>query len=195
VQTLKPKVILNNGNKLVLEVKVNQTTPLTIKWFRNGVALSEKSLGGRVKFGFSAGVYTLTIEKTCFDTDGGVFTFAIKDFKNNKIVYSNCNVIILDDQTGEQSKRVETQFLKAASPTGEVSEQIMAQLAEESAKSTLVEEPSRPPVLMQRTELLKAIENQNIEIVAIIDAHPQVTSNLFRNFNTENNYKGKNILE
>jgi hypothetical protein len=182
VVTLKPKVILGNGKKLVLEVKVNQTAPLTTKWFRNGVALSEKSLGNRVKFSFSAGTYYLTIEKANFQTDGGVYTFAIKDFKNNKIVYSNCNVIILDDQTGEKSKRVETQFLKAASPTGEVSEQIIAQITEQPYA---VEEVCLAPVLMQRTELLKAIEGQHIELTAIIDAHPHVSSkNIIFNIQT-----------
>lgn len=47
----------------------------------------------------------------------------------------------------------------------------------DSTKST--QEAKRPPVLLQRTELLKAIENQSIEIFALIDANPCPKSKYF----------------
>lgn len=45
-------------------------------------------------------------------------------------------------------------------------------IEEEKQKEKPIEELQRPPVILQRTELLKAIENQSIEIIALIDAYP-----------------------
>ena len=45
-------------------------------------------------------------------------------------------------------------------------------IEEEKQKEKPTEELQRPPVILQRTELLKAIENQSIEIIALIDAYP-----------------------
>lgn len=45
-------------------------------------------------------------------------------------------------------------------------------IEEEKQKEKPTEELQRPPVILQRTEFLKAIENQSIEIIALIDAYP-----------------------
>lgn len=44
------------------------------------------------------------------------------------------------------------------------------------SSTSLSNDIKRPPVVLQKTELLKAIENQNIEIIAVIDANPQPKS-------------------
>lgn len=53
-------------------------------------------------------------------------------------------------------------------------------LEEEKTSSNLsvkeVQEQNRPPVLLQRTELLKALENHNVEFLAVIDSYPAPTS-------------------
>ena len=52
-------------------------------------------------------------------------------------------------------------------------------IEDNSALDKLSKEINRPPVLLQRTELLKAIENQNIEIMALIDASPILKGIIF----------------
>jgi hypothetical protein len=86
--------LLKNGNRLVLNVLVNFEKQLETKWFRNGVCLDQYLNQKRFKSNFNNGLYTLSIENVIADSDFGVYTFAIKDFQENKILKSNSYVFI-----------------------------------------------------------------------------------------------------
>lgn len=91
VKPLEKKLVVSKERELKLQVQVNCTKPLIYGWFKNGVLIDEKT--EKMNTSFNNGVYELLIEQPNIDECNGVFSFAVKNLKDDS--FKSCSSVVL----------------------------------------------------------------------------------------------------
>ena len=91
VKPLEKKLVVSKESELRLQVQVNCNKPLIYGWFKNGVLIDEKA--EKMSTSFDNGVYTLLIEQPNIEECNGVFSFAVKNLKDDS--FKSCSSVVL----------------------------------------------------------------------------------------------------
>lgn len=81
VKPLEKKLVVSKEKELKLQVQCNCDKPLIYGWFKNGVLIDENA--EKMTTSFENGVYTLLIQQPDIEMCNGVFSFAVKNIKDN----------------------------------------------------------------------------------------------------------------
>ncbi len=90
VKPLERKLVVSKEKELKLEVKVNCEKLLIYGWFKNGVLVDETT--EKMKTSFENGTYSLVIEQPDIEMCNGVFSFAVKNIKDNS--FKSCSAFV-----------------------------------------------------------------------------------------------------
>ena len=90
VKPLEKKLVVSKESELKLEVKVNCEKLLIFGWFKNGVLIDENT--EKMKTFFENGTYSLVIDQPNIDMCNGVFSFAVKNIKDNS--FKSCSSFV-----------------------------------------------------------------------------------------------------
>ena len=77
---------------MLLQVQCNYNKPLTYKWFQNGIPIENSNT--MTNFSFENGIYTLSIDKIDFERNNGVYSFAVKNYKDDSFLCCSSYVFI-----------------------------------------------------------------------------------------------------
>ena len=173
----KPKSVIDvdEGSKLIIEAKLIASPKPETVWLLNNkqIKANEQGISLMSQSDVHMHIYRLEINKCKSSQHTGLFKLVVENAGGQ----STCTTQVNVKET--KATKVEVEAPKEKEPVSEEAPKEVAKVDQKIVVSDIKKEQlvsNSPPVLLERTEFVKAIEGQTIEFLSVIHSDEQPTT-------------------